>query len=129
MKKYYCYKYVVLIILAIVLLGGCYSLLDNLGLKWIKYNQEATALPTSGKYWNDELNLYLNFLNEETTVQYANGKTEPIDVHPAGRLTNRDRTFNVWYSWNEEADEIILAIITYWEEYSEDRTYTFIRID
>lgn len=129
MKKYCYNKYVIIIILAIVLLGGCYSLLNNLGLEWIKHNQEATALPTSGKYWNDELDLYLNFYNEATTVQYANGKTEPIDIHPAGRLTNRDGTFNVWYSWNQKEDEIILTLISYWAEYSEDRKYTFIRID
>lgn len=129
MKKHCCKKCVAFIVLTIVLLGGFYSIFDNFGLKWIKYNQESTILPKVGKYWNDELELNLCFLNNETTIQYTNGKTEPIDIHPAGRLTNRDGTFNAWYSWNQKDDAIILTLITHSEEYSKDRKYAFLRID
>lgn len=129
MKKHCCKKCVVFIVLTIVLLGGFYSIFDNLGKKWIKYNQESTILPNVGKYWNDELELNLCFSNNETTIQYTNGKTEQIDIHPAGRLTNRDGTFNAWYSWNQKDDAIILTLITYSAEYSKDRKYAFLRID
>ena len=126
MKKH---KYIVsfvLVALLIALLAGHRFLLDYWGQRWVESRQEALALPVSGEYWNDELGMHLCFSDGVTTMQYVHGNNEPLDIHPAGRLTNRDGTFNAWYSWDKESDELILTIITNWDAMATDKEYAFI---
>ena len=127
MKKY---KYIVsfvIVALLIALLIEHRFLLDYWGQRWVESRQEAIALPVSGEYWNDELGMRLCFSDCVTTMQHIQGNSEQLDIHPAGRLTNRDGTFNAWYSWDKESDELVLTIITYWDAIVTDKEYAFIR--
>lgn len=127
MKKRY-KKLAIVVILILILLVVCPSLKKRLGLKWIQYNELATSYPTSGEYWNEDLDLYLCFFDGKVMIEHASGLTEPIDVHPAGRFTNQDNTFNAWYVWSKEFDEITLTLIAYERENSSKNEYTFVRI-
>ena len=120
-------KLIIFLFVIAIFLGSYIAISPIIGSEWVNYKEKQTAFPTNGDYWNSELELRLCFSNYEISVEYSNGTSELVDIHPAGRINNRGGTLNAWYSWNQEKDEICLEFLSFPYRYSESVEYIFVK--
>lgn len=110
----------------IILLVVCFFAVDLLVPKWLERRQQAREVPSSGEYWNAELDITLCFSDDGVSMRRPNGKSEPINIHPAGRFVTQDGSFNAWYKWHGSSGELTLTIISHWDSSFVDNEYTFL---